>query len=913
MNHGWKTTGWKTIGWKSALRIGMLLLCALLALPALPAITNGSIDKNQYQVPMDRAPESVADAIASLPQRRDTVLAAVACGAELNFISMFRTRSNGEDMGSAILGKLAWIQHSGRFANPAVASIDHPCEFSIVGRNTSLCGLFDDNCNSDDSSVSKPAATAFLNNPAWTQIVAGPALDTTLLRGRMLSFLPPACAITNADGVARFALTAAIRAPDPDDPPAAPPTLRLTFRINSVCLAAEVDAALLEISRGDKQVGSSGAPCNYVGVTEGDWDATLKGLMRIAELDRRHPVLGADARKYLNETLIDIDGGPAQQSYHFWECGNEEQSTGDPATRSDDRDGVDSMLDDIWDSGWSWLAFLAVLLLIILLIAALAIAGATLLAAAMTAAVVIGAATLLLTIPETENHLWMINSTQYLNNQYLITNGATGYWDDQNDLREWILKHLQTTAQNDFLEYNSRPYQRYSLSAIVNLADFANDPDVRIGARLVLEQAIAKYAVTSNEGRRLAPFRRKREDLPHVDGIPRDGSALTNPDPPHNGLFDLTSGADHMHAIGLYYFGQSLNLPAFDGTPYAATVSGYAPDALYYATSGYLPDDVTFALAIERAAAPLVHQRLHHYGYEIVSSGASFSITAGGHTTGLAQNVTVDPIDKILKPSSMDAAGAAVPTTVMLKGPPDVPPTLATREVTRAIDSRRSMLNQFLRFEGKRPPAVEESPSYDQNLCVWDGFACGVNMMIPDDLKACMTPGARAGWHFIRSDAANCAAYKDGPVFWMALYYKQRLGIDVSGWGLVYSNGFIEIVDSAEMTFDEFKNRVESRNAGAGEPMQIDDGCLGSYVSARGMPGQHLDFSCERVEKVDGIKQPDPDDWPHAGSPPQALGIAPIQSSGSGKIEVTAVGIKRRMVLDFERWDDPAFNIVVLP
>lgn len=85
MNQGWKTIGSKTTSWKSAIRTAMLLLGALLALPA-----SSSVDIDQYQVPMAQAPESVADAIASLPQRRNTVLAAVACGAELNFISMFR-------------------------------------------------------------------------------------------------------------------------------------------------------------------------------------------------------------------------------------------------------------------------------------------------------------------------------------------------------------------------------------------------------------------------------------------------------------------------------------------------------------------------------------------------------------------------------------------------------------------------------------------------------------------------------------------------------------------------------------------------------------------------------------------------------------------------------------------------------
>ena len=880
----------------------MLLGAALLAGPAFSAL-----DISQYQLPMDRAPNLASQAISSLPQRRGAVLAAVACGSELRFISMLRESSNGEDMGGAILGKVAWIQQSSQIANPAVASIDKPCEFSVIVKHGDLCGLFDE-CGS----------AAFLGNPAWTQIVnPGPGLDTRLLRGRMLHFLPPECAITNADGIARFSLSAALRAPDPKDLEAPPvPRVRLTFKINSTCLSAQIDAALLAMSRGDKQVGTEGSPCRYFGASAGDWDATLKSLMRVAELDRRSGGLGSDARKHLNDTLIDIDGAPAQERYHFWECGNEERSVGDPQSRSDDRDGVDSMLDDVWDSGWSWLAFLIVFLLILLLIAALAIASLALLAAAMTAAVILGAAALFLTIPESENHLWMINSTKYLNNQYIIANGGTGYWDDQNDLREWILKHMQATAQKDFLEYNSRPYQRYSLSAIINLADFAKDPDVRVGARLILEQAVAKYAVTSNEGRRIAPFRRKRTDLPHVDGIPRDGTALTTKNPPTNGLFDLISGADHMHAIGLYYFGQSLNLPEFDGFPYAATVAGYAPAALYHATSDYLPDEATFALAIQRSSTPLVHQRLHHDSYEIVSSGASFSITAGGLTTGFPQNVSIDAIDKVFGPSIKDTAGAAVPTTLMVAGPPDRLPGLGdgADAVIRASVARRSSLDRFLRFEGKRPEAMEEYPSYDRNLCVWDGFACGVNVMIPADLEPpCMMPGARANWFFIRSDSPGCSAYNGGPTFWMVLYYKQRLGSDVSGWDSVYSNGFIEIVDDSEMSFEVFKSRVESRNAGAGEPMHVTDGCGGHYVSARGMQGQHLEFSCERVEKVDGIEQPDLEDWPHAGVPPQSTGVAPIQSNGSGKIEITSIAVKRKVVLDFERWDDPGFNIVLLP
>ncbi|MBM4201300.1 MAG: hypothetical protein FJ189_08445 [Gammaproteobacteria bacterium] len=612
--------------------------------------------------------------------------------------------------------------------------------------------------------------------------------------------------------------------------------------------------------------------------------------------------------------MIDIDGGPAQESYHLWECGNEEKSVGDPQTRSDERDGFDGFMDDLGDTleDLLWLLLLIFLIIAAAAIAAIVAAGGAAVAAigttlAIAAAVAAGA---LLTIPETENHLWMINSTKYLNNQYLIANGGTGYWDDQNDLREWLLDEMQTVLKKDFLEYNSRPYQRYSLVAITNLADFARDEDVRTGARLVLEYALAKYSVASNEGRRIAPYRRKREYLPHVDGIPRDGTALTTANPPHNGLFDLSRGADYPHALGLLYYGVSLNLLEFDGNPYAAT-SSYASQAIYGATSGYRPDEATYSLALERGHAPLVHQRLHHHAWEIVSSGASFTITAGGLTTGMPKNSTIDAIDQLFV---ADDLGAAVPTVLMLAGPPHVPATFMQPVVTRPNDARRSTLDRFLRFEGKRPEPVDSAPSYDLNLCVWDGFACGVNLVIPNDLKApCMKPGPRGNWFFIRSDDPDCPAYRDGPRFWMVLYNEPRFGSDVDDFGPVYSIGFVEIVDGDEMSFDEFKTRVAQRNPGPGAPMNTTGDCDGAYVSVRNSPGQRIAFDCERVTQVDAIEQPEPEDWELAGAPPGAIGYAPLQANGNGKVEITSRLGKRRLTLDFEQRDNPMFIPATLP
>jgi len=45
-------------------------------------------------------------------------------------------------------------------------------------------------------------------------------------------------------------------------------------------------------------------------------------------------------------------------------------------------------------------------------------------------------------------------------------NDGTGY-------TQWMLQYLKGFLQNDFLEYNSRPYQTFSTWALQNLYDFA--------------------------------------------------------------------------------------------------------------------------------------------------------------------------------------------------------------------------------------------------------------------------------------------------------------------------------------------------------------------------------------------------------------------------------------------------------
>jgi hypothetical protein len=102
---------------------------------------------------------------------------------------------------------------------------------------------------------------------------------------------------------------------------------------------------------------------------------------------------------------------------------------------------------------------------------------------------------------------------------------------------------MQEVLKHDFVEYNARPYTRYNIEAILNLADFSEDEHVRTAAVMVLEYATAKFAVGSSQGRRLVPFRRLMEDVGNqIDGksLPKSQDGTLN----QTGIFE--SGNDHL-------------------------------------------------------------------------------------------------------------------------------------------------------------------------------------------------------------------------------------------------------------------------------------------------------------------------------------------------------------------------------
>lgn len=130
----------------------------------------------------------------------------------------------------------------------------------------------------------------------------------------------------------------------------------------------------------------------------------------------------------------------------------------------------------------------------------------------------------LLEVPETENHMLMINTWSYLINQLIRDNprnlpelaafAAAHAQDLENsgsDLETGLLDMTARIVQNGYFETNARPYQSLTTRALLILASYAGGESVRTGARNALDFGMVKFAFQSHKGRRFAPMRRNYE------------------------------------------------------------------------------------------------------------------------------------------------------------------------------------------------------------------------------------------------------------------------------------------------------------------------------------------------------------------------------------------------------------------
>lgn len=300
---------------------------------------------------------------------------------------------------------------------------------------------------------------------------------------------------------------------------------------------------------------------------------------------------------------------------------------------------------------------------------------------------------------ETENHVLMTESSRYLTNQLLYKEGLKAnqvlseYDNEKNGFNAWLLNHLRTFLVKDFHEYNSKPYQTYSVFALQNLYNYADDARVRLGAQMVLDYISAKFALQSNELRRYPPMRRlvkyrRTNDFVEDDPETQRHALLV-------GNYDWKDENGHLH--------RPKN--AFDLM-------------LYSALSKYRIPDVIADMIIHKDRFPYF-QKMSYDTVELYSSSPSFLISGGGLFTD-GPDMGTGLLD-----------GWAMPTLLI--------PSQAGMKRTELIQIYGSDLGEK-RF----------------NTCVAPNFACGMHPGIPDSIPESCRSSVGNNWTFINLNGGKC-------------------------------------------------------------------------------------------------------------------------------------------------------------
>ena len=121
-----------------------------------------------------------------------------------------------------------------------------------------------------------------------------------------------------------------------------------------------------------------------------------------------------------------------------------------------------------------------------------------------------------LPVPETENHVLMINTWHYLVHQWNESStprAGSGPADAlptaaTTELEDKLMEIVARVVKNDMWETNSRAYSAFSIRPLQMLASYAGSARLRRGAQNALDFLAAKFTFQSLHGKRLAPMRR---------------------------------------------------------------------------------------------------------------------------------------------------------------------------------------------------------------------------------------------------------------------------------------------------------------------------------------------------------------------------------------------------------------------
>jgi hypothetical protein len=439
-------------------------------------------------------------------------------------------------------------------------------------------------------------------------------------------------------------------------------------------------------------------------------------------------------------------------------------------------------------------------------------------------------------IGETENHILMIMTARYLTNQLLYQRDPKLWFDNRRNSIDEILASvvseqrppfnflspiaphkepspgscafllldlLQRILRDDFSEYNAKGYQQETRWALVNLHSYAYDHEIRLAAKMVLDYLSARFVTSTNDLRRLVPFRRRNEAPKNA----RDPQGYMTVD-----ILDAQDGGgDPMAPIFAILAG---NLRAYE-VPYApASWSWGIPadkdggDEVIDALGDYrIPPSIhdLFVNDLHRR----FYQRLHRFvrsdeddvgghrncdNMEIYAGSPSYLITAGGTAGPFA----IDPffLGVPVGPYNQQR-GVAVTTNFM--------PTTYSHNSQKS--TRADQLIQFSCFADVTNGRIFDNWYGAWNYGVAPDFACGHQIHLPQwltDLKDTADYVADGNFTFVRQVPLSFAslAPQGRPGFYLVLFQE---------------NGFalLEAFDSwlnPGVTFAQFQEDVRRRN-----------------------------------------------------------------------------------------------------
>ena len=380
-------------------------------------------------------------------------------------------------------------------------------------------------------------------------------------------------------------------------------------------------------------------------------------------------------------------------------------------------------------------------------------------------------------IGETENHSLMVLTARYLTNQLLYQrdhnpihdNRRNGYHMGPNEglidivdpvvlpvenrprphCTEVLLYVLRNILSDDFSEYNAKPYQTETRMALLNLCSYAYDHEVRLAARMVLDYISAHVAVSSNDLRRMVPFRRKNSEdyVTNSDGVMDVGLLYSVP------------GGDPM---ALNFAMQAGNTRAYDGY-----IMDDGTDATMEVLSDYrIPPSIhdLFVNDLSRRFFQRLHRSVQHDvevtgrncdNMEIYAGSPSYLISAGGTPATYAVDPGLATWFAKGKRKQAQQLGVAVTTSFM--------PTGSSAGLYVQND-RASALIQFSTFSDMSPLPINNITGV-ANYGVAPDFACGHRVYLPDWCKQAIVPGPRGKLNF---DFVNKRGADGRPGFYLA-------------------------------------------------------------------------------------------------------------------------------------------------